>query len=287
MKFRVLALAVAVAVPAAASAAPQFAVWLDGNTTPGGGGNGIVTSLAQAFGAGSYQLVSTADLSTPGFLNSFSTVIVSRYASNFGTYLPATAVANIKSYVGSGATQGGVAAFTNDAADSLYGATTGDPYDPNVNQLFINAAKFAAASGHGYIGEFNGAIQAFTANGAGAIPLGLLTGTAAATIGVSGQFIFATGPIGNGNAIDQGVSFPFADTETTDFLTRVSGADPNQVVDIYTGNNTINGVPAVIANNYVISGGNPTPSPVPEPTVLSMFAASLAGLGVARRRKRG
>jgi len=61
------------AVPVEASAA-TFAVWLDGSTTPGGGGNGILTSLDQAFGPGSYTLVSTANLETSGFLNSFDTL---------------------------------------------------------------------------------------------------------------------------------------------------------------------------------------------------------------------
>src|SRR4051812_48766722 len=69
---------------APAFAAPQFAVWLDGNTSPGGGGQGILTSLDHAFGAGSYTLVSTADLETAGFLAPFKTVIVSRFDSAFG-----------------------------------------------------------------------------------------------------------------------------------------------------------------------------------------------------------
>lgn len=100
---------------------------------PGGGGNGILTSLDQAFGPGSYTLVSTANLETSGFLNSFDTLIVSRSDSDFGTPLTAAAAANVAAYVGSGVTQGGVALFTNDAADNFFGATTGDPFDANLN----------------------------------------------------------------------------------------------------------------------------------------------------------
>ena len=121
----ILASTALVALFAAAPAtAADFAVWLDGDTTLGGGGNGILTSLDQEFGAGDYTLVTTAQLATPGFLNSFKTVVVSRFDSGFGAALSAAASANIASYVGSGATQGGVAVFTNDAADNFFGATT-------------------------------------------------------------------------------------------------------------------------------------------------------------------
>src|SRR6516165_7087923 len=106
--------AAVVALPAAASAAPAFAVWLDGNTTPGGGGNAILNSL----GAGNFQLVSTANLETAGFLNPFKAIVVSRFGDNFGTGLSAAAAANVQAFVGSGPTQGAVALFTNDMADN-------------------------------------------------------------------------------------------------------------------------------------------------------------------------
>ena len=74
----ILASTALIALFAAPAMSADFAVWLDGNTTPGGGGNGILTSLDNAFGANDYTLVTTSDLETPGFLNSFKTVIVSR-----------------------------------------------------------------------------------------------------------------------------------------------------------------------------------------------------------------
>lgn len=107
------------AAPLSAMANPTIAVWLDGNTDASGGGSGIPTSLAQTFGAGSYELVTSSQLDTAGFLNQFSAVVVSRYGSNFGTSLDSVAAANVSAYVGSGATEGGVAAFTNDAADNF------------------------------------------------------------------------------------------------------------------------------------------------------------------------
>ena len=73
-----VAVVTASAIPAMAT---TFAVWLDGNTDPSCGGSGICTSLTDAFGAGSFNLVSTPQLDTPGFLssNGYSAVIVSRF----------------------------------------------------------------------------------------------------------------------------------------------------------------------------------------------------------------
>ncbi|MBV9509687.1 MAG: hypothetical protein JO303_05330, partial [Caulobacteraceae bacterium] len=251
MKLKMFAAAAALALSAAAApafAAPQFAVWLDGNTTPGGGGNGILTSLDHSFGVGDYQLVSTADLETPGFLNSFDAVIVSRYNSDFGSSMSAAAAANVSAYVGSGASQGGVAVLTNDASDNFYGSTSGDPYDNNLNQLFVNAATFAAKSGHGYVGEFNGAVMAMDSNSAGFASIGLLQGSADAVHGYGPQFTYGVGPIGAGNPIDAGVTFPFTDSDGSTFLTDITGANSGNIVDVYTSSG-IDGEPAVLANS--------------------------------------
>jgi hypothetical protein len=234
--------------------AASFAVWLDGNTTPGGGGNGIVSTLTNTFGAGSVTLVSTVQLETPGFLNGFDCVVVSRYDSSFGSGLSAAAAANIATYVGSGASQGGVAIFTNDAADNFFGATGGDPFDANLNQLFLNAATFAAQTHHGYIGEFNGAVMAMSSNSAGMPAIGLLTGSANSLHGTStpdGHFHYDVGPIGVGNPIDSGVTFPFTDADTSIFRTDITNGLPGNFVDIYDDYQ----LPAVMANSPVISGG--------------------------------
>jgi len=236
--------------PTFASATNQFAVWLNGQATDGG--NPIPNRLNIAFGAGAVTLVSTAQLETPGFLDSFDCVVISRFDASFGNYLSALATSNIAAYVGSGASQGGVAVFTNDMADNLQGGP--DPFDPNLDALFINAATFAAASHHGFIGEFNGAVMAMAANTAGVPAIGLLPGTASATYGYGPQFVYDVGPIGASNPIDAAVTFPFTDADTSTFRTDITGADSSNIVDVYNDN----GLPAVLGNTVVISGGGST-----------------------------
>jgi len=262
------------------AAQPKFGVWLDGVTGPQPG-DGILNSLNNAFGAGSYTLLSDADLSLS--LAAYHTIIMSRTGANFGnTSISAAAIANIQSYVGAyGPTQGGVAMFTNDAKDNFFGATSGDPYDANLNTLFQNAATYAAATHHGFIGEFNGTVIGLNL-------LHLLPGVAG---GLSGgnQFHYAVGPIGAGHPIDTGVSFPFVDGDQSPFLTTVTGADPGTIVDVYTSqgvvsysDNTVGYVPAILANPILIAGGH---NDVPDggATIGLLGGAILVLAGLKRR----
>jgi len=302
------ALALLLLLPSTGSAGPLFAVWLDGITTPGGGGSGILHGLTQAFGAGSFELVTSKQLEDPTFLGGFDALVISRYDSSFKlTALSQAAVDNIKSYVGSGPTQGGVAVFTNDIGDSLCDpavstCTNLDPFDPNLYKLFVNSATAAAATGHGYIGELQGATMAFTSNDTGGIllPLSLLPGTATQPQGISftGRgFPYEVGPIGAGHPIDAGVKFPFTTLETTLFLSTVTGFSSENIVDQYgdlcfeVDPNTdrcvrnLLGLPAIVANAAAIDGTLPPPS-IPAPPSLVLLGLGLAGLAAFNRVRR-
>ena len=265
-----------------ASAAGNYAVWLDGSLTDGG--NAIPSRLTSL--GFTVTLVTTAQLETVGFLSTFDAIAVSRYDASFGTFMTATAAANVSAYVGSGAGQGGVAVFTNDMADNLFGSTSGDPFDANLDTLFVNAATFAAASHHGFIGEFNGAVMAMSSNSASAPALGLLPGSANAVHSYGPLFTYGVGPIGAGNPIDAGVTFPFTDSDSSTYLTDITGALPGNIVDIYTSSGIV-GEPAVLANSYVIHGGDGGLTPVPEPSTYGLCGSlALAGLALYRRVRR-
>ena len=149
--------------------------------------------------------------------------------------------------------------------------------------MFLNAATFAAATKHGFIGEFNGTVIALNS-------LGLLPGTAGG-LHFTNPFHYGVGPIGAGHPIDAGVVFPFVDGDNSPFLTTiVSGVNLGNVVDVFTSEGFVIAsdgssihAPAILANERLINGGN-----VPDggSTAGMLGAALLTLAGLARRTRK-
>jgi hypothetical protein len=124
--------------------------------------------------------------------------------------------------------------------------------------------QFAGCTGHGYIGEFIGDVTDMTSTRAGAAPIGLLTRSADADHGVTpnyptppfpagesdGNHVNELGPVGDGNPIDNGISFPFSDLDDSAFRTDITGGLSDNILDTYLDN----GLPAVMVDQAVISG---------------------------------
>ncbi|MFO0849364.1 MAG: hypothetical protein U0871_12540 [Gemmataceae bacterium] len=188
--------------------------------------------------------VTDAQLATGGFLSGFDAFVYTRDGSSFGVGLSAAAAANVSAYVGA---TGNVVLFNGDFADGI-------PGDANIEQMFANAANFAVASGHGYVGEFTGAVAALTANGNGFSPLGLISGTAGPLgfgSGGSGGTVTIT-PAGVGSPVLAGVTLPY-NPASVEFGASMSGVASPLVVARFDGDN-----PAIIVRQGL---ANPVPAP--------------------------
>ena len=161
-----------------------------------------------------------------------------------------------------------------DGGDNLLGSLSGDPYDPNIDQLFVNSIKYVVQSGHGYFGEFNGAAMAYTTDANGFAPLNLIPGIAGYLQGYGPQFVYHVGPIGSGNPIDAGVTFPFTDLDNSTYWTQCANVPSSNVVLTFNDGTT----PALVANSYVINGGG---GRCREPTASSSGRCSAPSLSVS------
>ncbi len=256
-----MALAIAWSLPAAAD---QVAVF----------GNNNLYTLINAVDPGEAVLVTDAQLATPGFLNAFNAVVITRDGASIpvGPVLSNAAAANVAAFVGSYQNQGNIALFAADWADIIGNASAPSlediPGNPDATQMFLNAVNWAMLK-HGYIGELNGAAMGLTANADGLNAFHFFNGYADSqncAYNIPGT-ITVTQP---GHPIMAGVSGTFT---TNEYPCRSSytGVDPANVLATFE-----NGDPAVVAN--VVPN-------VPEPATMVLLGSGLAGLLARKRRK--
>lgn len=254
MKLRYLltgaALLIAVSAPASAVNIAVF------------GDNATDNFINSTYGAGSATLVSDAQLATAGFLSPFNAFFMTRNGSSFGVGLSAAAAANVNAYVGA---TGAVILMNCDCADGVGS-------EAFLNQLFTNAVDLAAASGHGYIGEFNGAVSALTANGNGFNPIGLITGIAG-SIGFGGGGSAGSFTLSNASPLLTGLTLP-KNSGFVEFGASITGVNSALVVARYDGEG-----PALIFREGIDRNA------VPEPVSLGLVGLGLAALGWSRRKK--
>lgn len=226
------------------------------------GSNNIATLYSSG---NTVTIVSDSQLATAGFLDAFDAFIYTRDGSSFGVGLSVAAAANVKAYV-----TGNVLLFNGDFQDDIGSA--------NTNLLFNNALSYVlSGSGKGYIGEYRGAFAAYSSNGDGNNPIGLIEGSA----GVSG---YAQGGsnldidltvYGNVSPVTAGVTFPY-DPAAVEYGATLSGENPAKVLARFA-----NGNAAIIAGEVgQISGA------VPEPATWAMMIAGFAMAGAAMRRRK-
>jgi hypothetical protein len=176
-------------------------------------------------------LVSDAQVATPGFLDDFDVFVYTRNGSGTGAALSAAAAANVKAYVHR------TVLLNGDFADAI-GA------DTEIEELITNSVAWAGATGHGYVGEFNGAFAGLTSNGSSLTPLGLIPGAASAfTSGADYGTIAATTP-GTGHPVLAGVALP-RDPTGMEIGSQVTGVDTHRVLARYSSNNN----PAVLVRD--------------------------------------
>ena len=215
----------------------RIAVWADNESTDGG--NGIVGFINNTMPGFSATVVSTADLETAGFLNTFNALYITRFGSNIpGASLSATAAANVQSYVGAGP----AVAFMNDWDDNLSGSASGDPEDLNTSQLIANAVR-RAASRHGYVGEYNGAAMALTGNTDGFVPLGFIGGTAGLLGSTTCRPVTV---LPAGSPIQGTVPTDFTPTDPTCFGSAATSVAAGNIWVVYNNIEGPPGPPAVI-----------------------------------------
>lgn len=211
--------------------------------------------------------VTDAQLATPGFLDSFDAFVYTRDGYSFGMGLSISAAQNVKDFV-----VGNVVLFNGDFQDDIGVA--------NTDLLFNNALAYVLSGGPGgYLGEYTGAFAAYSANGDGYSPIGLvqgMSGPSGASQGGSDLDIALT-PQGASHPVTDGVSFPY-DPAAVEFGASLSGENPARVLARFA-----NGNAAIIASPV---GQISEPPVVPEPSTWAIMLMGVGMVGFCMRRRK-
>jgi hypothetical protein len=214
------------------------------------------------------SLVTEPQVATPGFLEDFDVLVYTRNGSSLGQTLSAAAAANVKAYARRAVLLNG------DFADGVSGG------DVETGDLVASSVRWAAITGRGYVGEFNGTFAAMTANGNALSPLDLISGSAAPWEASSANYntMSATAP-GTGHPALNGVTLPF-DPAGVEIGAAITGADPANVLATWSTGN-----PAVLTRDIPPPPAPPASDPPVAPSVIQT-EEPLAALTIARQRAR-
>ncbi len=220
----------------------SVAVWCDG--FPSCGTNGTPGFLNGLPGV-TATVVTSAQLEMPGFLDAFQAIFVTRFSDAFGSGMSIAAAGHVRSYVrpDDPVDRGYVVLFPGDWCDNLPTSMVGNPEDPNVTQFVENAVRYAAVSGHGFVGEFNGAVMGVTINDPGLQTLALLPGHATPVMLFDPALNVVTSTGFGDPSLTTMVPDSYVGIDVTTWRTTVSTVPAENVVARFADD-----VPAVIAN---------------------------------------